>query len=59
MNNILLILQLDLGKYSEARSISPNQAEVSKVDYPSKANSCNVRNFVIPKRTVLLVYFDE
>jgi hypothetical protein len=32
-----------LGGHSKARFIHPNEAEVSKVDYSSKAKSCNVR----------------
>jgi hypothetical protein len=35
------------------RFIPANQAEVSKVDYSSKAKCCNVRDFAMAKNTVL------
>ena len=52
MNNLLLILLLSFGEYSEARFIHKNKAEVSKVDYSSKANSSNVHYFALPIETV-------
>ena len=36
-----------------ARFIPANQAEVSKVDYSSKAKCCNVCDFAAAKNTVL------
>ena len=52
MENSLLILLPYLRIYSEPRLLYENREEVSKVDYSSKAKSCNFRYCVFAIGTV-------
>ena len=52
MKIAVLILLLYLEGYSEPWFIPPNIAEVSKVDYSSKAQNFNARYFLMAKSTV-------
>ena len=52
MNTLLLILMVSNTVKIEPRFILHLKAEVSKVDYSSKAKSSNVRDFAAAKNTV-------